>query len=146
MKKILFILFLSILFTSCASLDDLQSSPTVIDINGSVFTLDAYVWRDFMPPTTSDGDPMRSTVTLNLISGPEILNEVHLVRQYVVMGDESWAADLYELSIGSSTYAGTSENGPKWGPNVYVDVILEFTYDGETYLIRSPNQLIEKVE
>jgi len=89
---------------------------------------------------------MRSTVTLNLISGPEILNSVHLVRQYVIKDNEVWAADLYDLTINSSTYAGTSANGPKWGPNILVDVVLEFTYDGQTYKILVANVNIEKVE
>lgn len=142
-----FILISSIIFiSSCTSADELKTSPTTISINGSTLTLDAYVWRDFMPPTTTDGDPMRSTVQLNLISGPEILSQVHLVRQYVVMNNEVWAADLYYLSIGTSTLEGTSANGPKWGPNIIVDVILEFTYGGKTYKILSPNQNIEKVQ
>lgn len=140
------ILFLTLFISSCASADELKTSPTSININGSALTLDAYVWRDFTPPTATDGDPMRSTVQLNLISGPEILNGVHLVRQYVIMGQEIWAADIYDLTIGSSTFQGTSINGPKWGPDVSVDVVLEFTYDGTTYKIRSPNILIEKVE
>ncbi len=140
------ILLISLFISSCASADELRLSPTTVNINGSALTLDAYVWRDFMPPTDTDGDPMRSTVTLNLISGPEILNEVHLVRQYIVYENEVWVADLQDLSIGSSTYQGTSINGPKWGPNVTVDVILEFTYDGKTYKIQAPNQNIELVE
>jgi hypothetical protein len=141
-----FIIFTCLLMHSCASADELRSSPTNVIIDGSSFTLDATVWRDFSPPTSSDGDPMRSTIHLNLISGPEILNQVHLVRQYVIMGDEVWAADLFNLTIGSSTYEGTSENGPKWGPNISVDVVLEFTYNGKSYKILVTDQNIEKVE
>jgi len=147
MKKIylIIIILISALLVSCNA-DELKSSPTNIDINGSYLTLDAYVWRDFMPPTETDGDPMRSTVTLNLISGPEILSQVHLVRQYVIYGNEVWAADIFDLEIGTSTLQGTSANGPKWGPDVTVDVVLEFTYDGKTYKILSPNQNIEFVQ
>lgn len=142
----IFILYISLFISSCASADELRSSPTTVNIGSSALTLDAYVWRDFMPPTDTNGDPMRSTVTLNLISGPEILNEVHLVRQYVVYENEVWTADLQDLSIGSSTYQGTSINGPKWGPDVSVDVILEFTYDGKTYKVQTQNVNVDRVD
>lgn len=146
MKKTFFCTaLLLMLFCSCNA-DELRTSPTDININGSALSLDAYVWRDFMPPTDDNGDPMRSTVTLNLNSGPEILNEVHLVRQYVIYEDEVWAADLYDLSINNSTYSGTSSGGPKWGPDVIVDVVLEFTYDGKTYKILADHINVELVE
>jgi len=145
MKQLFSLFAISILLFACNA-NELRTSPTVLNINGSTFTLDAYVWRDFSPPTESNGDPMRSTVTLNLISGPEILNNIHLVRQYVIMNDEVWAADLYDLTINSSSYSGTSANGTKWGPDVLVDVVLEFTYDGKTYKILAPNINVEKVE
>jgi len=130
---------------SCASASELKEVPEEVQINGSAFRLDAYVWRDFTPPTDANGDPLRSTATLNLISGPEILSQVHLVRQYVVYEEEVWAADLQDLIINNSTYSGTSVNGPKWGPDVKVDVVLEFTYDGKTYRVREANVNIDHV-
>jgi hypothetical protein len=145
MKKKLSFIAIIFLLISCNA-NELRTNPTTLNINGSVLTLDAYVWRDFQPPTDSNGDPMRSTVTLNLISGPEILNSIHLVRQYVIQENDVWAADLYDLSINSSSYSGTSSNGPKWGPDILVDIVLEFTYDGKTYKILVPDINIEKVE
>ncbi len=147
MKKIYLFVFIiiGVHLLSCNP-DELRSSPEYIVLNGSYLILDAYVWRDYTPPTSTDGDPMRSTVTLNLTSGPEILSQVHLVRQYVIYENEVWAADIYDLEIGTSTLKGTSANGPKWGPDVIVDVVLEFTYEGKTYKILSPNQNIEYVQ
>lgn len=145
MKKIFSLFVISFFLVACNA-DELRTSPTAVTINGSMLTLDAYVWRDFMPPTDSNGDPMRSTVTLNLISGPEILNDIHLVRQYVINGDEVWAADLYDLSINSSSYSGTSSNGPKWGPDIEVDVVLEFTHESKTYKVLAEDIIIDKTE
>lgn len=147
MKKfyVIISLLLSFPFLSCNP-DELRSSPTYVDIDGSYLTLDAYVWRDYTPPTAPDGDPLRSSITLNLISGPEILSQVQLIRQYVIYGNEVWAADIFDLEIGTSTLQGTSSNGPKWGPDVLVDVVLEFTYNGKNYKLLSPNQNIEYVQ
>lgn len=146
MKRPAFIfIIILVLFSSCNA-NELRTSPTIVTINGSALSVDAYIWRDYMPPTDSNGDPMRSTVTLNLVSGPEILNQIHLVRQYVLNGDEVWAADLYDLTINSSSYSGTSIGGPKWGPDILVDVVLEFTYEGKSYKVLVQDINIEKVE
>lgn len=142
-----FILLLSITFiSSCATADELKSSPTTVSINGSTLTLDAYVWRDFQPPTETNGKPMASKVQLNQISGNDILADIHFVRQYVVNGNDVWAADIFNIGVNGSYVQGTSTGGPKWGPDINVDIILEFTYNGKTYKIQSPNQNIEKVQ
>ena len=149
MKKLKFIgiiLLGAIFLHSCASADELRSSPTTININGSILSLDVSVWRDFMPPTENNGKPMTSTIHLNLISGPDILSNIHLVRQYVIYGNEIWAADLFFIGINGSFIEATSSGGPKWGPNVLVDVVLEFTYANQMYRIQAPLQNIELVQ
>lgn len=146
MRKLgIFVLFAITIF-SCATADDLKSSPTTLNIGGSYFTLDAVLWRDFMPPTEPNGKPMSSKVQLNLISGPDILSNITFVRQYVIYGTEIWAADIYFIGVNSNFIEGTSSGGPKWGPDVNVDVVLEFKYDNTTYKILCPNQPIERVE
>lgn len=146
MKKLGIIVLLIIAISSCATADELKSSPTTLNIDGSQFTLDAVAWRDFMPPTEPNGKPMSSKVQLNLISGPDILSNIHFVRQYVIYGNEIWAADIYFIGVNSNFVEGTSSGGPKWGPDVNVDIVLEFTYNNNTYKILCPNQPIERVE
>ena len=139
------LLFLLLLF-SCASAEELKTSPTQININGSQLTLDVICWRDFTPPTEDNGKPLASKVQLNLIVGPDILSNIHLVRQYVIYGDDVWYTDLQNIGVNGSFVEGTSTGGPKWGPDVLVDVVLEFTYDNKSYKILAPNQNIEKVQ
>lgn len=148
MKRNLFFLILTglSLFYSCATADELKSSPTVVNLDGGQVSLDVFLTRDFMPPGPSDGNGLQSVVQLQLIVGPEILGDVHFVRQYVVYNNEVWAADLWDVTIHNSYIEAFSNGGPKWGPNEYADVILEFTYKGTMYRVQAPHQYIEKVE
>ena len=140
------IIFICLFISSCASAEELKTSPTQININGSQLTLDVIIWRDFIPPIETNGKPLASKVQLNLIVGTDILSNIHLVRQYVIYGDDVWYTDLHDIGVNGSFVEGTSSGGPKWGPDVYVDVVLEFTYDNKTYKILAPNQWIEKVQ
>lgn len=121
-------------------------SPTTLNLDGALLNLEATVWRDFMPPTEPNGSPMISTLQLHLVSGTDLLSQIHLVRQYIIYNNEVWAADLFDVGVNGSYIQGTSSGGPKWGPDVTVDVVLEFTYNNHSYKIQAPDQTIEKVE
>jgi hypothetical protein len=149
MKKIILlipIVLMSLFIHSCATAEELKASPTTLHLDGAILSLEASVWRNFMPPAEPNGSPMISTIQLHLVSGTDILTQLHLVRQYIIYNNEVWAADLFDVGVNGSYIQGTSSGGPKWGPDATVDVVLEFTYQGNTYKIQRPDQPIEKVE
>ena len=105
----------------------------IIGLNS--FVLDAYLWRDFMPASPIDGQPMISINWLITTDLVDIPNNISMVKQYVFYGDSIWIAN-YENeapapSLPKYKIEGISRNGPKWGPNIYVDVISQI-YDSQT--------------
>jgi hypothetical protein len=64
----------------------------------------------------------------------------------VVYGEDMWIAGFSaETRYYGNRLERVVRGGPKWGPDVKVDIIAE-VYDGEgkTYLIKAPRQVIGK--
>ena len=77
-----------------------KSNDTLV-IESNKFVLDAYLWRDFMPISPSDGKPMISINWLRDVDSTEIADNIGLVEQYVVYNDWVWIA-AYENESGST--------------------------------------------
>ena len=73
---------------------------------------------------------------------------VRVDSAWVVFGQEVWTASVEETAAvqpGSPMGEWVIRNGPKWGPGVNVDVIVELrTSNGSTSLLRAPDQLIQR--
>lgn len=95
-------------------------------IGTSMYVLDAYIWRDFMPVSPPGGKPMNSInwlVNVNLQSIPDNLT---MVKQYVIYNDSVWISDYEIISATSQPphkMEAISRNGPHWGPGVSVEVV-----------------------
>ena len=165
MTKTLTILFsLLFFFTACEKdeliIDNISSDPdllydlqrvkelVVVD-SAYLFSLETYLYRDFMPPTTVDGRPMIAVNQLTEYFGSSIPTKIVLVKQYVVNGNEVWITDYDERNPGfdRSVLEGISRNGPKWDPGIRVDVICEFedVVRDTVYRIIARRQVIESV-
>ncbi|HHX57013.1 MAG TPA: hypothetical protein GX710_03250 [Clostridiales bacterium] len=166
MKKYVIIFMTTILLISCEK-EDINESNIRIDkeliselnskshdtliIESNKFVLDAYLWRDFMPISPSDGKPMISINWLRDIDSMEISDNIDLIEQYVVYNDSIWIAN-YENETSSTQpdykIEKISRDGPKWGPKIYVDVISK-VHDSITnsdYYIKSKNIYVERTD
>ncbi len=120
-------------------------------IKSNKFVLDAYLWRDFMPISPSNGKPMISINWLRDIDSTEISDNIDLTEQYVVYNDSIWISEYEnESSLTQPDYKieKTSRDGPKWGPKIYVDVIskvLDFNTNND-YYIRIKNIYVERTD
>jgi hypothetical protein len=166
MKKYVIIFMTLILLISCEK-EDINESNIRIDkeliselnsksydtliIESNKFVLDAYLWRDFMPISPSDGKPMISINWLIDIDSIEISDNIDLIEQYVIYNDSIWIAEYENES--SSTQPDykiekISREGPKWGPKIYIDVISK-VHDSNTnrdYYIRIKNIYVERTD
>lgn len=150
------ILVLTFSFSSCKkdSVDDdsvflemLRSSPDSVFVGTNSFGVEAFLWRDFMPVTEQNGDPLRSLVKLQVGDNQILPENVIMMSQYVINGDNYWTADFDDVRNNSQTeIEGLSSDGPKWGPDIQVDVVLEFALDGELYRVMDRNQEIIRTE
>ena len=166
MKKYIIIFTTLILLISCEK-EDINESNIRIDkeliselnsksydtliIESNKLVLDAYLWRDFMPISPSDGKAMISINWLRDIDSTEILDNIDLIEQYVIYNDSIWIAEYEnETSTTQPDYKieKISREGPKWGPKIYVNVISKVR-DSNTnndYYIRIKNIYVERTD
>ncbi len=99
------------------------------------YTLDAYLWRDFMPVSPPNGKRMIAINWLIEADSVEIPGNITLVKQYMIYEDSVWIADYTDEppapSLPAYKLEKVSRNGPKWGPEVTVDVIAR-VHDSQT--------------
>jgi len=102
---------------------------SVVTIDSHDYFLDSYLWRDFMPISPPNGKPLISINWLIRADSSSIPDNIELKLQYVIYGDSVWIADYENETHQTPEYKQekVSRNGPKWGPNVYVDVIAKIT-------------------
>lgn len=127
--------------------EELRSSPENITIGNNNLILTTYLWRDFMPIAEENGSEMICVNKLTEVDGIPILNTIILKKQYVIKGNEIWTADYSEINNNIDfILEGVVRDGPKWGPDIEVDVVCEFENSGMTHRIMAKSQLINKTE
>jgi len=126
---------------------ELKSSPENITIGNNTFFLTTYLWRDFMPVAEENGSPLTCVNSLTEKDSLSIASTIELKKQYVIKENEIWTANYSEISNPKDfVIEGVVREGPKWGPNITVDVVCEFESDGATYRILAKSQEINKTE
>jgi len=121
-----------------------------LTIGSNSFVLEAYLWRDFMPICPPNGKLMISINWLVSTESAKIPDNISMVKQYVFYKDSVWVSNYENViptpSLPENKKEGVSRNGPKWGPNIYVDIISQI-HDSKTnqdYFIEQKNVLIHK--
>ncbi|WP_229068452.1 hypothetical protein [Actinoplanes sp. DH11] len=119
--------------------------PETVTVAGATVRIEAYLWRDFMPICPPDGQPLIASV--RILAEPAALPAtLRADRIVVVHGGEVWVAPLVEEYPGSREAAGfqvVARNGPKWDPNVTVDVVVELR-DEQRYVVGASGVLIHE--
>ena len=131
--------------TSPAGSDQLRSAPTTIVVEAQTLTLRATLWRDFMPISPPDGKPLAAALRVQPSSGTNVPPSLRATAVYVVLGDDMWTAEPLEERSRTETapaYEFVARGGPKWGPDVNVDVIVRLTDGSRSWLLRAPEQRI----
>lgn len=123
----------------------LRSSAESIDVGDQNLILETYLWRDFMPIAAKDGSALLCVNYLKEEGEKPLLPTLELKRQYVLKGSDVWVANYSEIRKENDFFIeGVVRGGPKWGPDILVDVVCEFEYQGNMYRIIARDQLIHK--
>jgi hypothetical protein len=161
MGKYLAVVLVVLLIAGCSgnpaapdvSLEDLLNAPEVITIDGREFSLDALVWRDFMPGQWgSEGSPLMAVVYVTATDMEPFPSNVNADWLWVVKGKESWAVlteglDPDDPDVGEHQLGKRADGGPRWETGIYADVIIRVTYEErDTYLLRAADVKIERTE
>ena len=166
MRKYIIVFTALIILISCEIEDDNKSNIRIdkeliselnsksfdtLIIESDKYVLDAYLWRDFMPISPSDGKPMISINWLRKIDSTKIGENIDLIKQYVIYNDSIWISDYENEDLTEQPeykVKKVSRVGPKWGPKIYVDVISEVR-DYNTineYYIRTKNVYVARTD
>ena len=138
------------------SIKELRNVPTEIVVDGRSFSLSSYPWRDFMPtsPGSPNGSPLMVVLKVATAGKKPLPGGVRLERAWVLFGEEVWEAsdfrsgrrpvkDGWIICAETPVCEATVRGGPKWGPGVFVDVVVRLTdKEGRHHLLRAPKQLI----
>jgi hypothetical protein len=123
------------------SLSQLVSAPEILDLPSQNYHLKADLWRDFMPISPPDGKPLIAVV--RLVSDAPIPDDVTLVYLWVVNDGLVWATKFSEEPVRSgNTIQGVARGGPKWGPDISVDVVVAVKFGDRFRLVRAVQQPI----
>ena len=138
-------------FVSCSrySLDELLSAPEKIEIHDREYILETVLFRSFR----MIGDPSGLcgpifVVALDSLQFPSSLDADHI---WVINGSDVWDTGLKnrEIPYGYEykMKKWTKEEGPDWGPDIYVNVVVEVVNDENgSYLLRADSQLIGRLD
>ena len=129
-----------------------RTAPTTVTFGGKSLTLETSLWRDFMPGanTSPDGSPLIAGMRIHAAENATVPTNVQVDSAWVILGDQAWAVHpVQEQPRGSTApyFEVVARDGPKWGPNVRVDVTVRLNDGaGHTALLRAPNQLIGRTD
>ena len=155
MKKIIFqnvwLVCLICALISCSkySIDELLSAPEKIEIDGREYILETALYRNFFPPEPPGGlhGPI-FVVALDSLQFPSSLDADHI---WVINGNDVWSTGLINREIPHGEEykmkIWTKDEGPDWGPHIYVDVAVEIVHDENgSYLLRADSQWIGRLD
>jgi len=145
------------------SLKELRNAPNEIVLDGKSLSLSAYLWRDFTPSTSSSSDgspgtPLMATLKVATSDKQPFPTGVRMDRAWVIFEEQIWVASDFRSQVKPSpeedgwiicsaapVCEATIRRGPKWGPGVFVDIVLRLTdKEGQYHLIQVQRQLIQR--
>ena len=129
--------------TDTALADSLRLSPAAVQIGNDSLFFSTYVWRDFMPMIGKDGSGLYCSNQLTYKDSLPIPSGLTIKTQYVINGNQVWADQYPNVNNEeSSVIEAVINGGPKWAPDILVDVVCEFKIDNHTYRIIARQQKI----
>ena len=127
-----------------------DGSPSGTVVDGARLVLETYLSRDFRPVSPPDGRPLVALLRINAADSSAVPRTVRADSAWVTYGQEVWAAPVVEERLrttGDRVYEVVAREGPKWGPEVNVDVVVRVRgADGQAVLLRAPTQPIFRID
>ncbi len=124
----------------------LLSTPENLIIDGVPLKLKPNLWRDFAPSSPADGKPLIAGIEIVASKGKNLPDDLDTDAVWVAKSEAVWGAhysdELFEED--PKRIVKIAREGPKFGPNIKVEVIARLRYKGNTYFLRASGVKIEK--
>jgi hypothetical protein len=161
MHALVFIFSLSFLalFPQCSDptssssdipIETLLAAPDTIKLENQRLFLTTTLWRDFQPGIPAGGTPLFAAITIEAVDHSMISDSILAEEIYVVKGREIWQNllknELYPEYQDPFRIESIARDGPQWGPNITVDVIVKISFKNQIFLLKALNQTIYRTE
>ncbi|MFZ2322485.1 MAG: hypothetical protein WAV89_02190 [Ignavibacteriaceae bacterium] len=135
-----------VLTPSDISVEELLSAPEIVSFENQSLKLETTLYLNLQPIVSKN--PMVTLISLQTIDSSVILSNIKAKAVYVVKDGEVWKS-FFSSDKRTETepfkISEVAREGPNWGPNIYVDVIVMFELNNKNYLIKASNQFIDAV-
>jgi hypothetical protein len=131
------------------SISELLTAPDTITVEGRRLTLSTYMWRDFMPISPPDGKSLIAILYMTAADTAQLPSSISADVVWIVHNQEVWKSWLAEdpSQQPRNRIAKMARDGPKWGPGIYVPVIVRvISTRGGTFLLRADNQYVGRTD
>lgn len=131
---------------------DLEQAPDTIEVDGKQVYLSTEMWRNFMPIAPPDGYPLYAILYLTTADSSQFPASVSADAFWMVYQNEVWrsyftAEPVYSHLQRPYRLVKIAKDGPKWGPGVYVDVVVRvFDAHQTAHLLRAGRQYIGRLD
>ena len=107
------------------------------------YSLDTYMWRDFMPISPPDGKPLIAVITVYAHNAENFPLTTKIERLWIINGAEIKSASATdEFKVDGNQYEMVFRDGPKWGPDIVIDVVVKMKINSQIYYLKAENQMI----
>ncbi|MBU0713207.1 hypothetical protein KKA87_14995 [bacterium] len=164
MKMKYFLILLAILISGCSIFDfdnndgpgelDLMLSdiPDTLNIGNTSIILKTYMWRDFQPISPANGKPLIAIFRIITIDSTNLPEGIKADAAWIICKEGIW--DTYfsdeepaEYEIQPYQLYEIARDGPKFGPNIYVDVVVRIIDNMDIeYFLKAENQYIGRTD
>jgi hypothetical protein len=130
----------------------LLAAPETIPVQGRLLSLSTILWRDFQPNSPPDGKPLISIIIVAAADTAQLPTSISIDAVWIVCNNQVWSSWFTNEPIAHdllkpNRIVKIARQGPKWGPNVGVDVIVRVNVGvGAALLLRAHNQWIDRTE
>jgi hypothetical protein len=132
------------------SVEDLLAVPDTVVVEGRAVTLSCELWRDFMPLSPPDGKPLIAIASIATVDSMQLPASITSDAVWIVFGSQVWNryfTDEVPPGQRPNRLQKVARNGPKWGPGVYVDVVVRLSDgNGTPHLLRASRQWIGRTD
>lgn len=129
---------------------ELITAPETITIGGKSLLIEAHLWRDFMPLSPPGGRPLIASITLKTADGTNLPKGIEVVSVWVFNGEAVWFSPQNKFTTQRDDPTAINlviRDGPKWGPGINVDVIVELKdAENRSFLLRVSRQPILRTD
>ncbi len=131
------------------SISNLLGSPEKITVDDRTYVLETYLWRDFMPVSPPDGQPLMAAIRIvatDSAAFPALLDadKMWVVKERKEVWETKFIGEQREGE--PNKLEKFAQDGPKWGPGIEVDVVVRLVKDSKTFLLKATKVSITKTE